>query len=59
MAATARTVNIASQRVLMAAGMAQVGRGQIKSAQLGRYVPVLVFQIDRKAWEKTRKPAAP
>ena len=58
-AATARTVNIASQRVLMGAGMAKVGRGQIKSAQLGRYVPVIVFQIDRKSWEITRKPAAP
>jgi len=58
-AATARTVNIASQRVLMAAGMAKVGRGQIKSAQLGRYVPVIVFRIDRKSWEMTRKPASP
>ena len=58
-AATARTVNIASQRVLMAAGMARVGRGQMKSAQFGCYVPVLVFRIDRKSWEKTRKPAAP
>jgi RimJ/RimL family protein N-acetyltransferase len=57
-AATARTVNIASQRVLMAAGMAKVGRGKIKSAQLGRYVPVVAFRIDRKSWEIARKPAA-
>jgi RimJ/RimL family protein N-acetyltransferase len=57
--ATARTVNIASQRVLMAAGMAKVGRGQIKSTQFGRYVPVLAFRIERKSWEMTRKPASP
>jgi RimJ/RimL family protein N-acetyltransferase len=57
-AATARTVNIASQRVLMAAGMTKVGRGQIKSAQLGSYVPVIAFRIDRKSWEITRKTAA-
>jgi len=53
-AASARTSNAASQRVLEAIGMRRVGRGQIKSAQLGRYVPTFVYRLDRTAWENAR-----
>ena len=49
-AASARISNVASQRVLLAAGMRRVGRGRIKSAQLGHYVPTFVYLIDRAAW---------
>ncbi len=49
--ASCRTSNPASQRVLKSAGMRRYGWGQLKSAQLGRYVPVLLFRIDRNSWE--------
>ncbi|MGB0085363.1 MAG: GNAT family N-acetyltransferase [Rhodomicrobiaceae bacterium] len=52
--ASCRTSNDPSRRVLEAAGMRRVGRGRLKSVQLGRYVPVLVYRIDRKSWEKAR-----
>ena len=54
-AASARTSNIASQRVLESTGMRRVGRGRIKSAQLGRYVPSFIYRLDRTAWEKARR----
>jgi RimJ/RimL family protein N-acetyltransferase len=51
--ANARTTNIASQRVLQAAGMRRLtGRGRIKSLQLGRYVPVVLFRVERNDWEE-------
>lgn len=56
--ASARISNIPSQRVLLGTGMRRVGRGRIKSAQLGRYVPTFIYRIDRKAWEKACKPVA-
>ncbi len=49
--ASARTSNRASQRVLEAAGMRRVGHSRIKSVQLGRYVPVILYRIERAAWE--------
>lgn len=52
--ATARVSNIASQRVLLGTGMRRIGNGRTKSAQLGRYVPMLRFRIERKAWENAR-----
>jgi len=48
--AKAHIRNIASQRVLKASGMRRVGRARDKSVQLGRYVPVLVYRIERDAW---------
>ncbi|WP_170937125.1 MULTISPECIES: GNAT family N-acetyltransferase [Rhodomicrobium] len=54
--ASARVTNLASQRVLLGAGMRRVGTGRIKSAQLGRYLPVLRYRIERKCWEKARVP---
>ena len=53
--ASARVTNLASQRVLVGTGMQRVGRGRIKSAQLGRYVPAFLYRIDRSAWEKACK----
>ena len=53
--ASARTSNIASQRVLEATGMRRIGHGRIKSVQLARYVPAFIYRLDRTAWEKTRK----
>ncbi|MGF1621343.1 MAG: GNAT family N-acetyltransferase [Rhodomicrobiaceae bacterium] len=52
--AGARTVNPASQHVLRSAGMRRVGVGRIRSLQLGRYVPVILFRIERKDWEQRR-----
>jgi RimJ/RimL family protein N-acetyltransferase len=52
-AASARTSNVASQRVLRGAGMRRVGYGRINSAQLGRYVPSVIYRLDRGAWEQT------
>jgi hypothetical protein len=34
--------------------MRRVGVGRIKSLQLGRYVPVILFRIERKDWEQRR-----
>jgi RimJ/RimL family protein N-acetyltransferase len=53
--ASARTSNTASQRVLQGLGMQRVGRGRIKSAQYGRYVPTFTYRLDRIAWEKMRR----
>jgi RimJ/RimL family protein N-acetyltransferase len=53
-AANVRTVNPASQHVLRRAGMRRVGVGRIRSLQLGRYVPVILFRIERKDWEQRR-----
>jgi ribosomal-protein-alanine N-acetyltransferase len=52
--ASARISNAASQRVLEAIGMRRVGRGRIRSAQLGRYVPTFIYRLDRTAWENAR-----
>lgn len=49
--ASARISNAASQRVLEAIGMRRVGRGRIRSAQLGCYVPTFVYRLDRASWE--------
>jgi RimJ/RimL family protein N-acetyltransferase len=57
-AASARTVNTASRRVLEAAGMRRIGFGKIKSVQLGRYVPVVLYRIERKSWENLRTRAS-
>jgi RimJ/RimL family protein N-acetyltransferase len=51
--ARAQTRNIASQRVLEASGMRRVGRGRVKSVQLGRYVPVLIYRLERDAWAQS------
>jgi RimJ/RimL family protein N-acetyltransferase len=51
--ATARISNTASRRVLKASGMRRVGRDQVKSVQLGRYVPVHVYRLERDAWSKS------
>jgi RimJ/RimL family protein N-acetyltransferase len=53
--ASARTSNIASQRVLQTLGMQRIGRGRIKSAQHGRYVPTFTYRLDRTAWEKMHR----
>ena len=53
--ASARTSNTASQRVLEATGMQRVGRGRIKSVQLGHYVPSIIYRLERAAWEKARE----
>ena len=50
--ATARTSNAASQRVLERTAMQRVGRGRIKSVQLGQYVPTFKYRLDRISWEK-------
>jgi len=55
--ATARTTNVASQRVLLAAGMARIGYGRGMVLQLGRYVPLRLYRIDRQMWEKRKRPA--
>jgi ribosomal-protein-alanine N-acetyltransferase len=55
--ATARTTNVASQRVLLAAGMTRVGYRRGMILQLGRYVPLLLYRIDRQMWEKRKRPA--
>jgi RimJ/RimL family protein N-acetyltransferase len=52
--ASARTSNRASQRVLEGTGMRRIGRGRIKSAQLGCYVPTYVYRLERTAWEKAK-----
>ena len=52
--ANVRTVNAASKNVLRSAGMRRIGVGRIKSLQLGRYVPVILFRIERKDWERSR-----
>jgi RimJ/RimL family protein N-acetyltransferase len=52
--ASARISNAASQRVLEAIGMRRVGRGRIKSAQLGRYVPTFIYRLDRALWENAQ-----
>jgi RimJ/RimL family protein N-acetyltransferase len=51
--ARAQTRNFASQRLLEASGMRRVGRGRVKSVQLGRYVPVLIFRLERDAWAQS------
>ncbi len=53
-AASARTSNTASQRVLEGTGMRRVGYGRIKSVQLARYVPSFIYRLDRTAWENDR-----
>lgn len=53
--ASARTSNIASQRVLESTGMRRVGHDRIKSVQLGRYVPSFIYRLERTAWEKAQK----
>jgi RimJ/RimL family protein N-acetyltransferase len=55
--ASARTSNTASQRVLQAVGMQRIGRGRIRSVQLGRYVPTFIYRLERIAWQKMRPPA--
>jgi len=41
--------------VLKAAGMRRVGLGKIKSAQLARYVDVVLFRLERRDWERKRR----
>ena len=52
--ASARISNAASQRVLEAIGMRRVGRGRIRSAQLGRYMPTFIYRLDRALWENAQ-----
>lgn len=56
--ANARITNAGSQRVLKAAGMRRVGVGRMKSLQLGRYVPVILFRIDRRDWGQRHRQRA-
>lgn len=45
--AECRTTNLGSRRVLERAGFQVVGRARHKSAHFGRYLPTLVFALDR------------